>query len=270
MTLIHRIVQEAEGAPRLLWVHGYTLDGTIWGTLWRLMPEFAHIALDLPGHGRSRPLAEDETLASMAEDLLAVADAERATDLVGMSFGGMCALEAAIRAPGRFRSVILASPGLAGGPLDEEAATCNQELMALARERGIGPWLAARWMSVPPRIFAGVPRGSALFRELEAVVLRHAWWGLLTPAYAGFQQTPQSPLRIARIGSPVTLLLGEEDMPAFLRAGELIRRSAPQAVRRMVPGACHLCLLERPETCAGLIRAAVAATRAESPREVQA
>lgn len=249
----------AGDGPTLLWVHGYTLDGSIWGPIWDRLPEFAHVAPDLPGHGAARPLRAGDTLADIARAALDCADFHGAEQLVGLSFGGMVALEAAIRAPRRFRRIVLASPGLVGGPQDAEAATCNQELEHLARTRGIGPWLTERWMAVPPRIFEGTLTRPALRASLEAVVARHGWRELGSRVMMGLLAQDQTPARMAAIRSDLLLLVGEADMPAFLRAAEIIRRSVPGARRETVPRAAHLCLLEEPDACAALIRAHVGA-----------
>ncbi|WP_137128606.1 alpha/beta hydrolase [Rhizobium sp. FY34] len=252
---VHRLpARSAPSSGCVLWVHGYTLDGTVWAPLWQFLPEFDHIAPDLPGHGQSRPFAGDETLPGLADGLLALAEAEAARTVVGMSFGGSIVLEAAIRAPRLFAAIVLAAPGLAGGPQDPEAATCNQELIRLAEQRGVGPWLSERWMSVPPGVFAGLSGRPALRRALAEIVGRHPWQELFQPVMRNLMARPQTTAEIAAIAGDILLLVGEDDMPAFLRCAELIRRSARQAQRSTIAGAAHLCLLEQPSMAADLIR----------------
>ena len=66
---------------RILWLHGYTLDGSIWETLLSGLPEMDHLAPDLPGHGKSRPFCIDDTLDALAQSVLELADREAATDI---------------------------------------------------------------------------------------------------------------------------------------------------------------------------------------------
>lgn len=238
---------------KLLWVHGYTLNGSIWSDIWQELPAFHHFALDLPGHGRARALAAGDTVGRLADHVLQVARETGATDLVGLSFGGTVSLQAAIQAPDLFDNVILSAPGLVGGPEDPDAATCNQELIAMVRERGIGPWLTERWMSVPPEIFAGIPHHSALWQILRQAVEGHRWDVLRTPIMAGMFADIQEPRSIARINSRITLLTGDRDMDSFLRCAELIRRANDSTRRITIQGGHHLCLLTHATRCASEI-----------------
>ncbi len=252
---LHR---SGEQGPIVLWVHGYTLDGTIFAPLWQKLSGFRHIALDLPGHGRSEPFSRADAVEEMIDAVDRVARALGASRLVGLSFGGTIALEAALRAPERYHALVLASPGLLGGPVDPESATCHLEMLALARERGLGPWLAERWLAVPPQIFAGARRHPQLFAALAAIVRRHRFEELGEERMAALATTTRDLCDLRRIRARVQLLLGEEDMAAFKRTAELLRRALPDAGRSYVADAGHLCLLEAPEAVAPLLARALA------------
>ena len=86
------------GGDGVLWIHGYTLNAGIWAELWRLLPGWRHIGIDLPGHGRSAPLAPGETLRGLARRLNRLAAEQGVRHLVALSFGGMIALQMAIEA----------------------------------------------------------------------------------------------------------------------------------------------------------------------------
>jgi pimeloyl-ACP methyl ester carboxylesterase len=247
----------------VLWVHGYTLDSTIWDPLWQRLPGFRHVGLDLPGHGRSHALAPGTTLVALGAVVDAVARTYDVQHVVGLSFGGMLALQAACDAPERYASIALASPGLAGGPLDAEAGTCNLELMALARERGVGPWLAERWLAVPPQIFAGARARPELFAALERVVARHRWSELLDGAMAPLQAAVQTTESLARIRAPLTIVLGDDDIDAFKRCAHLIARAVPRTRRVYLDETGHLSILEDPD--AGAAALAEAFARSSEP-----
>ena len=209
--------------------------------------------MDLPGHGASRPLAPGTRLGDLGRAVLDMADATEAAHLVGLSFGGTVALQAAMDSPGRFHSVCLASPGLVGGPQDSEAATCNIELMQLAKQRGIGAWLVDRWMSVPPRIFEGARKHPELFAALHQVVSRHGFRELQDESMALVQNDPQDKRRVARVESRTTLVVGEGDMEAFMRCAQLIHRALPHSQRVYMPGCGHLSILEDPDSGARIV-----------------
>jgi pimeloyl-ACP methyl ester carboxylesterase len=250
--------------PTLLWVHGYTLDSSLWPPIWEHLPEFAHVALDLPGHGSSRPYRRGDSLSTSAEAVLEVAAAFGADRLVAMSFGGTVALLAMAAEPQRFRAAVLAAPALPGGPQDQDTADCNQELLRLYRERGVGPWLAERWLAQPPAIFEGARRSAPLFAEITAVVGRHTWGELGLPPIAARADSALV-RRLRAVSAQTLLLLGEEDLPSFVRTAELLRRELVRSEIFWVRGAGHLALLERPEACAALIRRQALSTATFGP-----
>lgn len=248
---LHLSGTEGEG---VLWLHGYTLDSTIWSRLWQELPGWRHVGVDLAGHGQSRGLQRDDTLASLAKTIIRIARQHDLRHLVGLSFGGMVALEAAIDAPAIFASLALGSPAVAGGPTDRDAATRNRELSRLYRERGVGRWLAELWMRSPPDIFKGAARDRALWHALAEVVARHRWSELATDQMDRLTTPSQLP-RLASIACPTLLLIGEDDMPTFKRTAQLLRRAVAGCERVYVPSAGHLGLLEAPAEVAPSLRA---------------
>ena len=127
----------------VLWLHGYTMDATIWAGLWERLPDWRHLGIDLPGHGRSRGLLQDDDLSSLAERLGKNALARGVKYLVGLSFGSLVTLEIAARYPGSFDRIVLAAPTFGGGPIDPAAQRLNQELIRLFNARGAGPWMTS-------------------------------------------------------------------------------------------------------------------------------
>ncbi|WP_374147201.1 alpha/beta fold hydrolase [Sphingomonas sp. 28-63-12] len=247
-----KLHRPAAGAgPRLLWVHGYTLDSRLWAPLWRALPGWDHIGIDLPGHGGSRAITPADTIAHFAAAVIEVADRLEVDDLIGLSFGGTVCLEAAGQAPSRFRRLILSAPALPGGPEDQDAADCNQELRRLARDRGIGPWLAERWLQVPPAIFAGAKRDSGLFAQIAATVGAHRWDELFCPGFAPRETGLDK--RLTHVTALVLLILGDDDIASFARTAELLRRRLPHATIAFVADAGHLAPLERPAAVARLV-----------------
>jgi pimeloyl-ACP methyl ester carboxylesterase len=96
--------------PTVVFIHGAQNDHSVWNQQTRY---FAHhgynvLAVDLPGHGRSKGAAK-ASVEDMAGWLLAVLDAagvERAM-LVGHSMGSLVALEASYLAPKRVSGVAM-------------------------------------------------------------------------------------------------------------------------------------------------------------------
>src|SRR5690242_12500013 len=98
--------------PPLVLVHG--LGGTIenWRALTPLLAERHRVLVpDLPGHGHSSLLPEAPNVDSLADAVLAVADAAeiRGAVWVGHSLGGVVALRAASLRPDAARGLVLAA-----------------------------------------------------------------------------------------------------------------------------------------------------------------
>lgn len=242
-------------AERVLWIHGYTLDSSIWDDLWSRLPAWHHIGIDLPGHGASERMAAGEDLGELGRRIGDLALEYEVRHLVGLSFGGMVALQVAIEMPSAFASLVLGSPGLGGAPQDPYARARNLELTRLYRERGSGPWMGDVWMKSPPDIFKGAASYSDLWQKLREVVDRHPWSELGDGTMQGLANYPQPEQHLRRIEAETLILVGEEDMGVFKRYAEVIRRSIPACERVYLPGVGHLGLLEAPATVGALIAA---------------
>ena len=105
--------------PQILAMHGLTGHGRRWQTLaTRHLPDFAVLAPDLIGHGRSSwaaPWSIDANVAALAG--LLDAEADGPVVVVGHSFGGAVALNLAAARPDLVAALVLLDPavGLDGG-----------------------------------------------------------------------------------------------------------------------------------------------------------
>lgn len=244
-----------DGGDTVLWIHGYTLDATIWPSVWDFIPGWRHIAVDLPGHGRSRPIRPGETLPRLAERLIEIAHRYQARHVVGLSFGGMVALQMAIEDQLAFDTITLSSPAVGGGPRDRASQARHSELTRLYRERGAGPWMTELWMSSPPDIFRGASGHPRLWSTLREAVARHTWAELgdarLTDLFSQRHQIQA----VSDIKADTLVLVGEHDMPSFRRGAELLRSKVTRCQRVYCVDAGHLCVLETPAALAPRVSA---------------
>lgn len=238
----------------VLWMHGYTMDSTVWAGLWERLPGWRHFGIDLPGHGGSRALRPEDNLSSVAMRLGRDALSRGVRHLVGLSFGSLITLEIAACYPGSFDRIVLAAPTFGGGPVDPDAQRLNRELVRLFDAKGAGPWMTTLWMAAPPDIFTGAAKHPALWRQLADLADRHRWLELSGGQMQRFNGIRQNEKRLARIQADVLVLVGDDDMPAFRRAAQILARTLPRCRVRYMPEAGHLCLLETPDLAASLIR----------------
>ncbi|MTW12603.1 alpha/beta fold hydrolase [Pseudoduganella eburnea] len=96
--------------PTVVMIHGAQNDHSVWALQSRYLAHhgFGVLALDLPGHGRSRGPAL-RSVGEIADWLLGLLDAAGVTSaaLVGHSMGALIALETAHRAPERITRLAL-------------------------------------------------------------------------------------------------------------------------------------------------------------------
>ncbi len=102
--------------PEVVYLHGGAQNAHTWDTVALALGRPA-LAVDLPGHGHSDWCADGAySPMNLADDVAAVvaAHAPRARVVVGMSLGGLTAMELAVRHPGLVRSLVMVdiTPGV--------------------------------------------------------------------------------------------------------------------------------------------------------------
>jgi pimeloyl-ACP methyl ester carboxylesterase len=235
------------------------MDSTTWRELWTLLPGWRHIGVDLPGHGGSAPLAPGWTLPEMAAQLGSVARATGAERMVALSMGSVLALQLAIDEPATVRRLVVGAPTISGRPAERGT---DDRYRQLAFIRRMGPaaglddvpgHLADVWMRSPPDIFKGTLKHPALRAALRGVILRHRWDELTNGALRALTAHHQTADDLGRVTAATLVVHGDEDMPTFLDNARILGAAVPDCRLVNLPGAGHLCLLERPDEAAAVI-----------------
>lgn len=220
-------------------------------------------AIDMRGQYESSPSATavGYGLAQLAEDLIAVADAvadeSGRVHMLGHSFGGLVARQAAITAPGRFGSLTLlgSGPGTIGG----QRATVLRETLEYLRPAGsdtaaLRSMISALWEQRlrPDAEAAGTPPEIIDF-------LRNRMWrtcplGLVEMA-SQLLDCPDLTGQLAAVpGLPILVSYGENDDAWPPQVQDLMARRL-RAERICLPGAAHSPAVEAPETTAAMLTA---------------
>jgi pimeloyl-ACP methyl ester carboxylesterase len=239
---------------KVLWLHGYTIDSSIWSELWEMLPDWDHTGIDLPGHGSSLPLAASDNLPSLARRVGTLALARGVEHIVALSFGTLLGLQMVIEFPESFQSLVLGAPALGGGPQDREVGARYEELAGIYRREGFTTELRRLWMQSPPNIFKGAEAHSALWDRLWRLVGKHPWWELYDGSYGRLSSHPQTPQELRKCRTPTLVLVGDNELPAFKRCGELVRRHLPNCQRLYLPSVGHLCMLEDPVSVCSMLQ----------------
>jgi 2-succinyl-6-hydroxy-2,4-cyclohexadiene-1-carboxylate synthase len=177
-----------------------------------------------------------------------------ARHLVGLSFGALIALQVAIELPDFLSTLTLGAPYLGGGPQETQVGVRFGELKKLFAETGNGPQMRKLWMTSPPNIFAWAAKRKPLWAKLCQIVDRHTWSELSGFSMEILANHIQREVELHQIKAASLVLLGENEMSAFKRCAELIRRSIPNCQRLYIADAGHLCMLEEPNTVHTIIR----------------
>jgi pimeloyl-ACP methyl ester carboxylesterase len=240
---------------KVLWIHGYTMDSSLWLDLWERLPAWHHIGIDLPFHGASQNVSTEYTLPSLAQTIGNLALAQGVRHIAGLSLGAIITLQVAMEFPDAFLSVTLGSAGVHGGPNDPQAGPRFWQLHSLYKQRGSGPWMTKLWMQWPPNIFKGAAAHPNLWQRLVDVIDRYTWPEFRSSSMSTLLQYRQIDHldRIGRIRMPMFLVVGEQEMPAFKKAAAMIEETIPECECAHLPEAGHLCLLERPQASAQII-----------------
>lgn len=255
VTLHVRETPGPAGATPAVYVHGLAGSGTNWTDLAaQLAPHAPGLALDLPGFGRSRPLASGlYTPAAHADALLCfLAGQGRPVHLLGNSMGGALALVVAARRPELVRTLTLLAPAMPDRRPSPSRVSDPWSLLAML------PWLRRRVgrrvaqytprdrVEQMVRLCYGEPSTVAEHRMAEAereVVERagqpwaaHALWQTTRGMIRGWFSGPQLWSVAARVSAPTLVVWGGRD-----------RLVSPKLAKRTVSTLPHGRLLTRPE-----------------------
>lgn len=233
-----------------MFLHGLGGTRTAWEPqLEALSDRWRCVAWDMPGYGASPPVdaLTFPAIAASVMRLLDALDTDRA-HLVGLSFGGQHALHAALAAPARVRSLVLAdtSPafGLDGTDPDEWRRARTDSLDA-----GLTPADIAEPVlrSITGPGFGGreFDRTVAAFARISSAGLRAACECLPTHDVRD---------RLDEIGCPTLVIQGELDKETPMAYAELLAAGIDGARLEVIPGAGHYTPAEAPAAFNGLVR----------------
>ena len=232
------------GPVPLVLLHGLGSSADDWFLqLPAFAPHYLCVAVDLRGHGLSDKPAGNYAVELFASD---VAELLRELDLasahiLGLSLGGMVALQLAIAHPQTVRSLVLVNtlPGL---------WPPARQIVRIGMRRLSTPWRQPDMAEVAARTAVDLfPDPAAEFFRAQAAARiaanDPAAYRRATLAVARFW--PGSALRL--ITCPTLIIAGEADrvVPGIYQAR--LRRALPHAQFVPIPGAGHACNIDRPD-----------------------
>ena len=218
-----------EGTPVTLFVPGLAMaipDTRPFGSGVGGTRVFAH----LRGHGASFAPPADEpdawTYPALADDVVAVADEERATQALGVSLGAGALLAAAVRDPHRFTRLVLALPAAVDRPRQAEQVAAAAAL-ADAVDAGDHTTMVRLLVELQPQ-----PVRRRM--DLRVWARRHADWLARTPVSRALRAFPgQVPVpdvaALLAVDVPVLVLAQADDPTHPVAVAEQLAAALPRA-----------------------------------------
>ncbi len=231
--------------PPLILVHGAGADHTRWAPV---LPEleqwFTVYAVDRRGRGKSG----DAILYSVErefEDLIAVIKAiDGPVNLLGHSYGGLCALGAALQTT-RLRRLILYEPPVPAKGVSRPPTKSLAELQAL---------IAAGHRDEAVVTFAREVAGAS---EAEIDLMRAspaAWAGRLAAIHTVLRELQVTSgdyavdvSRLKTLTTPTLLLLGSDSAPQLHEGAATLQATLPNVKVTVLPGQQHYAMNTAPE-----------------------
>jgi pimeloyl-ACP methyl ester carboxylesterase len=247
-----------EGPPLVL-VHGLGGSAANWTELAPLLArDYRLLVPDLPGHGRSEPLAAVSGLQPYADRVAAVVEHEAMAPapVVGHSLGGLVVLRLALRRPELVSALVLAaSAGLSIGKVWGRNLLTAFTVIRPGRLAGRYRSLVSRSGPLRRLVFGFVSVADPIGLTDTAVDGFLAGQVLHTDTGSAWRalRDDDPRMELERVQQPVLVLWGSDDAQLPLDdAFEYSRRL--RAPLRVVAGCGHLLIGERPEPCADAIR----------------
>ncbi|MCS6858241.1 MAG: alpha/beta hydrolase [Sandaracinaceae bacterium] len=237
---------KGEGRAILLW-HSLLCDGNMWEyQIGPLSQRYFVVNIDAPGHGRSDPMVKPYSMDDCVEALFEVMDALSINEaaMVGLSWGGMVGMRAAIARPDRIKALAV---------LDSNADAESWDRLPKYRLMG---WIADIFGPIPPLLDRLEPIFfSDLTRKQRPDLIRKLREGIIKMDRASIRHAvhcvefDRKDIRsqLCRIVCPTLVMCGTEDRATPIERSKDIACRIPGAELALIPGAGHLSAWECPE-----------------------
>ncbi len=232
-----------EGQPLVL-IHGGLVHSGLWDDQFEVFAEhYCTVRYDVRGFGQSKAPASYFSHHGDLRDLLDYLGIER-TYVLGLSMGGLIAIDFTLTYPTRVAALLPIAAGLSGYHATSNTALRNEMIAAYERgdmERAVELSLQA-WTDGPYRTPDQV---DPVVRERIRAMSIHTF-GL--PDVDQWLQHLEPPAidRLAEIHVPTLFVVGDKDVEDILKIGDLIVANVRGAQRAVIPNTAHHLNMEQP------------------------
>jgi len=229
------------GSPLVL-IHGSTADHTRWNSILPdLEKRLTVYAVDRRGRGKSGD-GDTYDLEREFEDIVAVVEAAGSrVNLLGHSFGALCAMDAALRTD-RLNKLILYEPVFPVEGIELYEPGAREKLEAILKEGDREKLLIS--------FFRDIVKMSE--KDIDVLKREPAWQARLAAAHTlvremGDENYRFEPARFKDLAVPTLLLLGEKSPPFLKKPTEKLAAALPNSQVVVLPGQGHAAMSTAPE-----------------------
>ena len=248
-TLAH---EDRGNGPAIVFLHGHPFSRAMWASqLETLSDEFRVVAPDLPGYGESGTVDQIMSMRRFAETVVELLDdleIARAT-VVGLSMGGLVAMELGLGYPERVAGLVLAATTAA--PPTEEDVERRRRAAAEIDAHG----MLGHTADMLPRLFGpAASRDPGLTVPIVETMLRTNPLGAAA-ALRGRAERPDYERLLGDLGPPALVVAGDRDAYSTKEVTDQLVAALPAPEVLILPGVGHFPNLEAPEAFDEAVRA---------------
>lgn len=225
--------QEIGEGRSIVFVHGACENSSFWNHQRILADRYRIITLDLPGHGKSKPVEGGVAVQKYA-DVVAEFVARTCPDkavLVGHSMGGAIALLNAIEHPNNLKGAVLVTTGAKLGVLPSIREGLRTRFQDTVRS------------IVGPRQFSSKTNLETIRFVTDQILNCNSEVGAADYEACNDFDARQ---KLSMINIPVQIIAGEEDKLAPVTWSTYLKENIPKSRLVVVRDSSHLPMLERP------------------------
>jgi len=234
------------GHPLLL-VHAGVADSRMWEAQFEAFSkEYQVIRFDLRGFGRSNMPSGSF---SNYGDIKALLDflGIKSVYLLGISFGGLIALDFTLAHPEYVKALVLGAPSVGGASpserirqfWDEEDALLEKDDLDGATELNL-----KLWVDGPHRESQQVnPEVRELVREMQLNIFRKE----IPENVEEIDLDPPAIEQMGQVEIPVQVMVGDLDLEEKVELVDTLVREIPDCKKVVIPGVAHMLNMEKPD-----------------------
>jgi pimeloyl-ACP methyl ester carboxylesterase len=198
------------------------------------------VRVDLRGFGKSdrpdKPYSHHEDLHALLKYL----DIDEPAVLVGLSMGGLVAANYVLAYPEQVRGLILVD-AIVGG-YEFKGFDELDEMYRLGETRGVDE-ANQRWLNCG--LFKPAQQNRQVAHRLHQMVSAYSGWHWKNDDPVTDLQPPALQ-RLSEIQAPALIIVGEKDLPDFLRLADLLTHGIRNSRKRAINGVGHMSNMEKP------------------------